>query len=156
MITLLQAAQIEVLREQGIGYRNIATELGITRDAVRNYCRSHELAGDRTKKKAAEKKQDPEKCAWCGESFEQNERGRKKRFCSSECRLAWWNENRASLKKRASSMRVCKCKGCGKDFIVYSTAERQYCSQDCYFEHRFNRILPPDVSKMTPVVKQIS
>ena len=40
-MTELQAEQIRKMRTQGIGYRAIASVVGLSRDIVRNYCRAH-------------------------------------------------------------------------------------------------------------------
>ena len=44
-MTQIQAAQIRELRLRGAGYKSIATMTGLTRDIVRNYCKSHGLDG---------------------------------------------------------------------------------------------------------------
>ena len=38
-MTELQAEQIRKMRTQGVGYRAIASVVGLSRDIVRNYCR---------------------------------------------------------------------------------------------------------------------
>ena len=40
-----QAEQIENLRRQGVGYRSIGNIVGLSRDIVRNYCKSKGLDG---------------------------------------------------------------------------------------------------------------
>ena len=40
-----QEKQIRDLRLQGTGYRAIASVVGLSRDIVRNYCKSHGLDG---------------------------------------------------------------------------------------------------------------
>ena len=40
-----QAAQIVEMRKKGVGYKSIATVVGLSRDIVRNYCRTHNLTG---------------------------------------------------------------------------------------------------------------
>ena len=44
-MTEFQAEQIENLRKQGVGYRSIGTIVGLSRDTVRNYCKSKGLDG---------------------------------------------------------------------------------------------------------------
>ena len=44
-MTEFQEQQIRLMREQGIGYRLIGNRLGLSRDIVRNYCRSRKLDG---------------------------------------------------------------------------------------------------------------
>ena len=40
MISGSEKRQIQSLRDKGLGYKQIATKLGLTRDEVRNYCTS--------------------------------------------------------------------------------------------------------------------
>lgn len=42
-MTEQQAKQIREMREQGIGYRSIALTVGLSRDIVRNFCKSRGL-----------------------------------------------------------------------------------------------------------------
>ena len=44
-MTDVQAARINRLRMEGKGYKAIATETGLSRDIVRNYCKKHNLSG---------------------------------------------------------------------------------------------------------------
>lgn len=44
-VTAYQEKRIRALRQRGVGYRTIAAELGISRDAVRNFCTAHDLSG---------------------------------------------------------------------------------------------------------------
>lgn len=50
-------------------------------------------------------------------------------FCSSECRRDW---NIAH--KKAPIMHTCKC--CGKEFTAHASAERSYCSKECYWKDK--------------------
>ena len=44
-VTAYQEKRIRALRQRGVGYRTIAAELGISREAVRNFCTAHDLSG---------------------------------------------------------------------------------------------------------------
>lgn len=44
-MTQAQVAQIEALRAQGMGYKAIASAVGLSRDIVRNYCKAHGMEG---------------------------------------------------------------------------------------------------------------
>lgn len=44
-MTEIQAAEIEVLRLQGKGYKAIASAVGLSRDIVRNYCKANGMEG---------------------------------------------------------------------------------------------------------------
>ena len=47
MLNILQEEQIRLLRSQGVGYRQIANRLNLSRDAVRYYCKANDLNGHR-------------------------------------------------------------------------------------------------------------
>jgi len=44
-MTDLQAEQIVILRMQGKGYKSIASATGLSRDIVRNYCKTKGMEG---------------------------------------------------------------------------------------------------------------
>ncbi|WP_329957459.1 hypothetical protein [Novisyntrophococcus fermenticellae] len=44
-MTEVQGTRIRELRMKGLGYRRIATEAGLSRDIVRNHCRSKGMVG---------------------------------------------------------------------------------------------------------------
>ena len=44
-MTDFQEKQIRELRVRGIGYRAIASTVGLSRDIVRNYCKKHGMDG---------------------------------------------------------------------------------------------------------------
>lgn len=44
-MTDVQAAQIEMLRMQGKGYKAVASAVGLSRDIVRNYCKAKGIEG---------------------------------------------------------------------------------------------------------------
>jgi hypothetical protein len=57
-------------------------------------------------------------------------------FCSDECRLTWWNQNKY---REGGKPRTFKCLNCGKEFQAFVVKERKYCSHACYIEARFGR-----------------
>ena len=70
-------------------------------------------------------------CPECGAPIEQKPRGRKKYFCCDEHRLRW---NHAHPRpEKWSSMRVCVCPVCGKEFTAVGeyNRPRKYCSHAC-------------------------
>ncbi|GFI51661.1 hypothetical protein IMSAGC020_02876 [Lachnospiraceae bacterium] len=44
-MTKEQAAQIKELRLQGKGYKTVASAVGLSRDIVRNYCKTNGMEG---------------------------------------------------------------------------------------------------------------
>ena len=99
MVTTLQEEQIRQLRSQGVGYRQIANQLNLSRDTVRNYCKANNLNGYREAVQANIQRmlEDDEVCTYCGSLLEQPRTGRKKHFCNDTCRRKWWNQNRDKI-----------------------------------------------------------
>lgn len=126
-----QKNQISRLRHAGHGYKAIANALGISRDAVKSYCRRADLL---CCVETAAATPLPTFCKQCGKEILQVAGRKEKKFCSDECRMAWWTSN-ARQKGKAMVQQVC-C-GCGKVFYAYPSETRKYCSHKCYIETRF-------------------
>lgn len=128
-----QKETIERLRNVGLGYRKIAMVLELSRDKARNYCKASGLDGYAKKRlQAKEGKQMEEDCAdsacrYCGKPIEKQNTGRKRIYCSEECRRAWY----LPLYKH-------ECMFCGKKFESSSKMQK-FCSYDCYIRDRFWR-----------------
>lgn len=153
-VTAYQERRIRELRYRGVGYRSIAAELGISRDTVRNYCVSHELRGLATELSNTDKR---EVCPCCGGKIIQPRRGRRRRFCSDTCCRKWWAAHPEAIRQSPEAQRHLKCVYCGKEFIVYGSATRRYCSHNCYIRDRFWRAeegreayLPPEGRLINP------
>lgn len=147
MITVLQEEQIRQLRFQGAGYKSIASQLHLTRDAVRNYCKTHNLSGYReaVQMNIRRMQEDDTVCTYCGAKLIQPYTGRRKRFCNASCRRKWWNQNRDKIKESPEAIYVFTCKCCGKEFTAYGNKNRTYCSHACYISDRFwDGKRPPD------------
>lgn len=118
----IQKAQIEKLRRDGLGYMKIAKEMGLSPNTLKSYLRRHPLGEEHT-------------CLNCGRPVKQNKGRKEKKFCSDECRMAWWNAHRELVKrKNAHEM---ECGHCHKMFTVYGNSRRKYCSFECYLAERF-------------------
>lgn len=74
-------------------------------------------------------------CRQCGEPLHLNSANHMKRFCSENCRQKW---RRAHNGEQTSKASASVCMGCGMTFKNGGNPARRYCSQDCYFEHRFS------------------
>ena len=133
-----QKREIRRMRLEGKGYRIIAKEIGLSRDIVRNFCKSQGLAGYADKGLVLEGKElrrDKGVCIECGKELEQPKTGRRRLFCCEDCRRGWWKRNNDQVNKKAYYKIRCLC--CGKVFEVYGNKDRRYCSHECYIEDRF-------------------
>ena len=115
---------VDRLHLQGIGYRKIAAELGISQNTVKSYLKRNT--------KPRSKKEVSGVCKQCGKSIEQRPHKRKKTFCSGSCRSRWWREN-TNLSDRTAAV-IKRCKGCSKEFVSYQCEKRSFCSRKCYVE----------------------
>ena len=134
-MTESQATQIRELRLQGAGYKAIASGVGLSRDVVRNYCKTHDLDGYAVEVVANTKEQGGI-CPWCSKTTRQPGTGRKRKFCSDTCRRRWWANHPEESQKQETDM---TCVYCGQTFTQYGTKTRPYCRHECYVRDRYYR-----------------
>lgn len=141
LLTDEQKRQIIEMRKKGIGYKAIATELNLSRDTVRNYCKNNDLLGYGTacSMNVNTRINSGKACDHCGKSFEQPLTGRPKKFCSDSCRRAWWKAHPEKINRRDTAFYEFSCRYCGKEFKAYGNKNRGYCSHFCYVKDRFWR-----------------
>lgn len=140
-MTDTQAKQIRELRMRGVGYRAIASVAGLSRDAVRNYCRSHGLDGFAAAVLLNKKEQiqQGKACLNCSRPIEQPVTGRRRKFCKDACRREWWTAHPEAVRKKETAMYGSVCSYCSNPFTVYGNKTRKYCSHNCYVHDRFWR-----------------
>ncbi|NLK23296.1 MAG: RNA polymerase subunit sigma-24 [Clostridiales bacterium] len=78
------------------------------------------------------KEEEYDLCLNCNKKFKRNNRGRRKKYCSSKCRGEYYYKNGNTKTYRY------RCEYCGKSFEGYCKA-RKYCSKECYVKDRFWR-----------------
>ena len=123
--------EILTLRKKGLGYKAIATRVGMSRDAVRAVCKARGLDGFGEAAKLNYEERKDEMCFYCGLPLVQPEgRGRKKRFCSDKCRKAWWARNSQNRTPGAQTV-THRCAGCGEFFMSFRSQNRKYCTAEC-------------------------
>ena len=123
-----QKQKIIALRRDGAGYGSIASQLGISINTVKSFCRRHSLAAPPT----------DHLCEQCGRPIIQNPGRKRKRFCSDACRNKWWNSHLDLVKRKA--VYTFTCLACGKKFTVYGNSHRKFCSHACYIAYRFGDV----------------
>lgn len=112
------------LRNQGLGYKAISKETGISIGSVKTFIRR--LNESLLKKESA--------CKNCGLPLKQTAGHRQKTFCSDKCRMEWWKQNKNLLKE--DKMVVSVCPVCGKEIKSYPSKNRKYCSLECYIKSK--------------------
>lgn len=132
-----QKRKVSDLRRSGIGYTETARLAGVSRDAVRSFCRRNGLAGEMAGAGQPEAGEQPQEgcCRECGKPLQQKEGIKRRVFCSRECREKWWHSHPGEVRQRA--VYSFTCAGCGGQFTAYGNSGRKYCSHGCYIRARF-------------------
>ena len=138
-MTDYQKNKIAEFRRQGMGYKAIANVLGLTRDIVRGFCKRCGLDGNAAviQKNIDLKISAGFLCGFCSKPIKQPQRGRKRRFCSDECRRMWWKDNTDKCSPKETALYKLTCTFCNKGFTSYGNRNRRYCCHECYIAHRF-------------------
>lgn len=134
-MTNSEKEKILKLRISGLGYKSIATKLGLSRDCVRQFCKTNNIAGYANAMKVNRDEQESSGavCLNCTAELEQPTCGRKKKFCSDKCRNDWWNKNYELHNFKTANKYICA--ECKKVFTAYGN--RKFCSHECYVNYRF-------------------
>ena len=128
-----QRSLINNLRQQGLGYKKIAAQTGISENTVKSYMRrSKEILPPPWDYCNAE---NTHHCRFCGIDVPQNPGRKEKKFCSNACRNKWWNSHSELVNRKAVYHFTCPV--CGREFSAYGNRNRKYCSHGCYIEDRF-------------------
>lgn len=131
-MTREQITQIEIMRQEGNPYSRIATALSLSVNTVKSYCARHNILPCPKQKPVANT---DTFCKACGKKLPVVSGKKPLKFCSSECRIQWWNTHPEAVNRKAIYSFVCA--DCGKTFTSYGNAHRKYCSHACYIRNRF-------------------
>ena len=132
-----QKEQVSALRGSGESCVKIAAHLGLSVNTVKSFCRRNNI---NTKPKtiiAAEVTTETAACLQCEKTITQISGRKRRKFCSDDCRVQWWNSHSDNVKQKALYEFKCAC--CGQGFTAYGNANRRYCSHSCYCKDRFGK-----------------
>jgi endogenous inhibitor of DNA gyrase (YacG/DUF329 family) len=134
-----EKGQVLAYREQGLGYKKIASILGVTENTIKGFCKRQVAVKEIPilEEKIVVPIAIKHICRNCGIPVEQNSGRKEKKFCSDRCRMSWWNSHAEQVNRKANYEIVCP--NCKKKFISYGNKERRYCCHDCYLEDRYGR-----------------
>lgn len=121
-MTIEEKQKIQQLKSEGFGYKAISSKLGISLGTVKTVCRK-----DTTTQ--------VQKCKNCGADLVMVEGKKVKKFCSDNCRMAWWYQHQNMMNKKGSYEVECAC--CKKKFTFYGYKNRKYCSRECYLRDKY-------------------
>ena len=122
-MTKAQKDKIKYMRECNIGYAQIAKEIGATINSVKSYCHRQGLNTEALISKG-------DCCKNCGKVITEKSKTRPRKFCSVQCKTAWWNLHRRD--RQSDNIVEFTCSVCGKHFKDYAHTERKFCSLACY------------------------
>ena len=134
-----QGIQIIKLRGQGLGYKQIASMVNLSRDSVRSYLKTRGLTGhfSAVQMNMKELVKNGMACNFCGGPLKKAKTGRPKRFCCDECRRRYWKGHRNEIKKSEKALYIRECDFCHEPFEAYGNKGRKYCCHEHYIKHRF-------------------
>ena len=136
-MTKEQKSEIMLLRRQGVGYKRIAAIMEISVETVKSYCRrnfeENAIKAEVSMRNASsdDKSGSFSPCKHCGSPLQQTPGKRRREFCGSACRAAYWRAH-------PKTVRLQRCAGCGT-LLLMGSVSRKYCSHACYIRHRFGR-----------------
>lgn len=84
-----QKRKVSDLRRAGMGYTETARLAGVSRDAVRSFCRRNGLAGQAAQDGQEDAQAQEGICRECGKPLQQTAGVKRRAFCSRECREKW-------------------------------------------------------------------
>lgn len=134
-----QKQQIRKQRLEGMGYKAIASSIGISRDSVKSFCKRHGLQGNFcvVALNVEEKLGKNLICHCCQKPITQKTKGKPRKFCSDSCRRKWWKEHQDKRLQKDTAFYSFSCSWCNKSFKAYGNSNRKYCSHSCYIKARF-------------------
>ena len=127
-MTTMDKEKVQRLRGEGLGYKAIASKLSLTVDAVKGFCKRAGLDG------AAAPNKDGV-CHQCGKPIVSKTGMDRKKFCSDQCRSAWWNGHAYLHKQKDENKQTCA--HCGCEFYSFHSQRRKFCGHACYVAARF-------------------
>lgn len=121
-MTSAQIEQVIRLQEAGKGYRTIASELGLSINSVKSWCRRHPV-----------EETPVNGCKQCSAPLIQFPGKRKRFYCSDRCRYLWWAAHPECGGHRVEYKHVCRY--CGAEFTNNRKAA-EYCGRSCFAKAR--------------------
>jgi IS30 family transposase len=106
-MTADQKQQIQQMRQKGLSYLRIASALNIPENTIKSHCRRNNL-GTFNRAKLQTAREIQTSCKHCSKPLTRRKKGQPKKFCSEECRRAWWKANDSQLMKKAYYTLICQ------------------------------------------------
>ena len=138
-MTDIQKKQITEMRTNGMIFANIASELHLSINSVKSFCRRNNIMpATQVERELISSPIPPNECCKrCGGKLMNTPGHRQKLFCTRVCQQLYWREHPELMKHTAIIQK--RCPACGKEFSDYQVHSRKYCSHACYIEYRYRR-----------------
>lgn len=104
-MTEYEKMKIPKLRASGMGYKAIANVLGLSRDAVRGFCKKYGLNenAEVMQRNLELKVKNGVLCLNCSKPLESKHHGRKRKLCCDWCRREWWKQNADKINRGSNA-----------------------------------------------------
>ena len=127
-MTEKEKIKVRYFRTEGLSYGAIANKLEIPVNTIKSFCRRNGLTGIASKEPIT-------LCYQCNKRLERKDGRKPQKFCSEECRRAWWKAHPELITRKAYYSITCAY--CGEEFRSYGNRKRKYCCHACYIAARF-------------------
>lgn len=124
-MTKEEKTRISELRNRGCTCKEISQITKISFNTVKSFCYRNPF------------EQDIVLCRQCGKEVTQTPGARRKIWCSTTCRLTWWNAHPEQVRRKTKTH---ICPQCGQSFETH-VDKQQYCSRACYSAARCKGVL---------------
>ena len=115
-MTREEKKRVSELRNRGCTFKEISQITELPFNTVKSFCYRNPL------------EQDIVLCRQCGKEVTQTPGTRRKIWCSTSCRLTWWNAHPDEVQRKTKTH---TCLQCGQSFETH-VDKRKYCSRACY------------------------
>ena len=126
-----QRSTIMRLRSEGCKYTAIAEAVALSINTVKSYCRRQNI---NTTAVATLVESDVTHYKECGKPLERKDGKKPRKFCSDNCRHAWWKEHPNEVNMKAFYTKACA--HCGRSYTVYGRPHSKFCCHACSAQHR--------------------
>ena len=121
-MTTEQTICISQMMRDGYSCRKIAEEMNLSLNTVKSWCRRHPYK----EKKAG-------LCMMCSKAISSIPNKRERKFCSDQCRNAWWSAHPENRKTKTMYKHICF--NCGREF-TNNRINACYCCRKCFADAR--------------------
>ena len=123
-MTKEEIAKIYELKNNGLGYKKIASVLNLPVGTIKSLIIRHKNSNESC-------------CLNCGVRISNKPKIKRKKFCSNECKRRYIATHPECISKEKSIIKICP--NCGKEFISYKSTNRKFCSHSCYINFRYKK-----------------